>query len=199
MRGKEILEAAESCRSLLEPAVEADWRVPVPGLDWTVAEAVAHAANAPLWYAVDLWSGPADNAAFDVTVKSDGGNSALIVSMLSAARVCAACVDAAPEGTRGFHPVGSPDPSGFAAMACDELLVHTDDAARGLGLPFRPSLSLSARVLARLFPWHVAGDDPWRTLLWANGRIELPDLPDQQGWRWHCRPLSEWDGQRPYP
>jgi hypothetical protein len=93
--------------------------------------------------------------------------------------------------------MGSPDPSGFAAMACDELLVHADDAARGLGLAFRPDADLAARVLARLFPWHIAGDDPWRTLLWANGRIDLPGQPTQKGWRWHCAPLAEWDGAPP--
>ena len=41
-------------------------------------------------------------------------------------------------------------------MACDEMLIHTDDAARGLGLPRGSSqdLKLAGRVLARLFPWH---------------------------------------------
>jgi hypothetical protein len=61
-------------------------------------------------------------------------------------------------------------------------------------LTFRPGSDLAARVLARLFPWHLAGDDPWRTLLWANGRIDLPGQLSQKGWRWHCAPLVEWDG-----
>ncbi len=197
MRGADILQAAEACRALLEPAAGADWRVPVPGLEMTVAQVVAHAANGPLWYAVDVWSSPADDAAFDVSVKPDAPNAALLRSMSNAARVCAASVDAAPPDTRGFHPMGSPDPSGFSAMACDELLVHADDAARGLGLSFLPEADLAARVLARLFPWHTTGDDPWRTLLWANGRLDLPDQPAQEGWCWHCAPLAEWDGTPP--
>lgn len=68
--------------------------------------------------------------------------------------------DAAPSDLRSFHPAGSPDAAGFARMACDELLVHADDAARGLGLTFSPDAALTARVLARLFPWHEAGGDP---------------------------------------
>ena len=122
----------------------------------------------------------------------------LLASLLTAARTCAASIDAAPPDTRGFHPAGAADPEGFATMACDELLVHGRDAAIGLGLPFSPDPDLAARVVARLFPWHRASEDPWPTLLWANGRIELPGLPRQREWRWHSAPLSEWDG-RPGP
>lgn len=197
MRGADVLQAADACGELLGPTVEMSWDVPIPGLEMTVAQVVAHAANGPLWYAVDLWSGPGDDAAFEVSVKSDATNAAILLSVSNAARVCAASLDAAPPDIRGFHPGGSPDPIGFAAMACDELLVHADDAARAFGLVFRPHAALAARVLARLFPWHEAGDDPWRTLLWANGRIDLLGRPDQHGWRWHCAPLAEWDGIQP--
>jgi hypothetical protein len=82
-------------------------------------------------------------------------------------------------------------------MACDELLVHTDDAARGLGRRFSPEPALAARTLARLFPWHESGGDPWQTLLWANGRVDLPGRPNQEGWQWHCAPLAEWNGKPP--
>lgn len=197
MRSADVLQAAEACRELLGPTVKSSWDVPVPGLEMNVAQVVAHAANGPLWYALDLWSGSGDDTAFEVSVRSDATNTAILLSVSNAARVCAASLDAAPDDLRGFHPAGSPDPSGFAAMACDELLVHADDAARGLGLAFRPDAALAARVLARLFPWHSAGDDPWRTLLWANGRTKLPGRPDQQGWRWHCAPLVEGDGMQP--
>jgi hypothetical protein len=197
VRSADVLQAAEACGELLRPAVNASWEVRVPGLEMTVAQVVAHAANGPPWYALDLWSGPGDDAAFEVSVKPDAGNAAILLSVSIAARVCAASLDAAPGEIRGFYPAGSPDPSGFAAMACDELLVHADDAARGLGLEFRPDSALSARVLARLFPWHEVGADPWRTLLWANGRIDLPGRPRQWGWHWRCAPLAEWDGRQP--
>lgn len=197
MDGADVRRAAEASLALLGTATEADWGARVPGLEMTVAEVVAHAGGAALWYALDVWTSPADDAAFDVSIESGARNGALLFSLSVAARVCAVSLDAAPPGTRGFHPLGSPDPSGFAAMACDELLVHTDDAARGLGLPFVPDADLAGRVLARLFPWHAPGEDPWRTLLWANGRTDLPGRPSQQGWRWHCAPLEEWDGLPP--
>jgi hypothetical protein len=79
-------------------------------------------------------------------------------------------------------------------MACDEMLIHTDDAAKGLGLRFVPDLELAGRVLARLFPWHDPGSDAWQALLWANGRIDLPGRQNQTGWTWHCAPLADWDG-----
>ena len=193
--GDDVRAAAELCRRSLEPALAGDWTVPVPGLEFTVASVVAHAAEAPLWYSVDLWSG-AENAAFSVKVLTDVANETLLASLMAAARALAAGVDTAPPDTRGFHPFGSPDPSGFAAMACDELLVHGADAARGLGVPFASDARLAAAVLARLFPWHAVspGDDPWELLLWANGRVELPGLIRQDVWRWQCAPLSEWDG-----
>jgi len=195
--GDDILAAAAACHSFLGPAVGADWAAAVPGLDFTVASVVAHAANGPLWYALDLWGGPGDDAAFDLKVRTDAANAALLVSLRSAAHVCAASVDAAPAGIRGFHPAGAADPSGFAAMACDEMLIHTDDAARGLGLRFVPDLKLAGRVLARLFPWHDPGTDAWQALLWANGRIDLPGRQNQTGWTWHCAPLADWDGLPP--
>lgn len=198
MTGDDVRAAAALCQRLLEPALGADWSVAVPGLDFTVASVVAHAAEAPLWYSVDMWSGR-DNAAFEVKVIATSDNGSLLASLLAAAAALAAGVDVAAPQTRGFHPFGSPDPDGFAAMACDELLVHGDDAARGLGLAFEPDRMLAAAVLARLFPWHrlAPHDDAWRVLLWANGRVDLPGRQRQVRWRWHCAPLGEWDGAPP--
>ncbi len=200
VNGDDVRAAAERCRQVLEPALSESWDVAVPDLDFTVAGVVAHAANAPLWYSVDLWSGSGD-ASFEVQVRADTENDRLLTSLVAAAQVLAATVDAAPPTQRGFHPFGSPDPDGFAAMACDELLVHGRDAACGLGLEEARDADLARRTLARLYPWHSveAGDDPWDVLLWANGRISLTDRPDQRRWRWHCAPLAEWDGTAPAP
>lgn len=192
-----MVSAAEQCRALLEPLLGEDWRAPVPGLDFTVASVLAHAGNATLWYAADMWSGREDNAAFDVKVLVDAPNEKILTSIEVGSRVLACGVDAAPDDLRGFHPFGSPDPSGFAAMACDELLVHTADAAAGLGGSFRGDERMASKVLARLYPWHTVDGDPWETLLWANGRADLPGRPFQARWRWHCEPLSEWDGSAP--
>ena len=82
-------------------------------------------------------------------------------------------------------------------MACDEMLIHTDDAARGLGLEFNPSRDLVERVLRRLFPGVEVEGDPWQLLQWSNGRIALGEQGKLEGWRWHCAPISEWTGLRP--
>jgi hypothetical protein len=93
--------------------------------------------------------------------------------------------------------MGMADPSGFAAMACDEMLIHTDDAARGLGLAFSPRHDLAELVLRRLFPWVPVDADPWPLLRWANGRIALGGRARLEGWVWHCAPLDEWNGEPP--
>ena len=199
VNGDDVLAAAATVGAVLEPVIDCDWSVPVPDLDFTVASVVAHAAAGPLWDAVDLWEGPADDAAYEVRVRPDADNGRLVKSLRTTSALCAASVDGAPPSMRGFHPSGSADPEGFAAMACDELLIHGNDAARGLALPFSPDPALAERVLLRLFPWHAddLGDDPWSTLLWANGRTALAGRRERQGWRWHCAPLSEWDGKDP--
>lgn len=197
--GADVLTAAASVMDVLQPAVDRDWSLSVPELDFTVASAIAHAASGLLWYAVDVWEGPTDEAAYEVSVRADAENNRLLNSLRAAAAVCAASIDAAPPTTRGFHPAGAADPEGFSAMACDEVLVHGDDAARGLGLPFAPDGDLAERVLLRLFPWHTKDrpEDPWTALLWANGRVTPADRVRQEGWQWHCAPLSEWDGAVP--
>ncbi len=83
--GDDVRAAAELCERILEPALGADWDVPVPDLEFTVATVVAHAAETPLWYSVDLWSGR-ENAAFEVKVLPAASNSALLTSLVAASR-----------------------------------------------------------------------------------------------------------------
>jgi uncharacterized protein (TIGR03083 family) len=197
MRGDDVRSAASEADHFLRPLTGWDWSREIPGLAFTVASVVAHAAGGPLWYAVDLVNGPADDAAFDLRVKPDAGPAALLASLRTAATLCAIAVDQLPSTARGYHPAGSADPSGFAAMACDEILVHTYDAGTGLGEKFMPDQELASLVLARLFPWRQPDPDPWSALLSANGRIDLPGRSRTPNWRWHCAPLAEWDGQIP--
>jgi hypothetical protein len=141
MNGDDVRAAAEQAIAFLEPLADRDWSVPVPDLDFTVASVVAHATNGPLWYAIDHIGGPGDGGAFD------------LASLRTAAALSAMTVDTLPATHRGYHPAGSADGSGFAAMSCDEILVHTRDAGTGLGAEFTPDPALAGRVLARLFPW----------------------------------------------
>ena len=197
MDGGQLLQAAGECQTLLAAAVDRDWTRPVPEMEWTVAQTVTHMVETTMWYATDLAAGPERLDTMELRVPPETPKADLVRTVGSFATVLARVVDGAPPGSRGWHPYGQADPSGFAAMACDELLVHTHDAARGLGLPFTPSPALARATLERLFPWAPTGTDPWPTLLWANGRIALPDHPRQRRWRWHCAPLEEWDGHNP--
>ncbi|MCP3879971.1 MAG: hypothetical protein GY701_16500 [Sulfitobacter sp.] len=192
-----LRRTAAECTEFLRGTVDADWVVDVPDLDMTVASVVAHAAEGCLWYAIDLAAGGNDLEPVEHRVKTDVANIDLVNTISAYGRVVAAVIEASPVEARGFHPMGAADRTGFAAMACDELLIHTDDAARGLGLRFRPDDDLAAAVLARLFPWVRGNENPWSLLRWANGRIELGDRKRLSDWAWHCAPLEEWDGTTP--
>jgi uncharacterized protein (TIGR03083 family) len=197
MDGGHVLQAAAACQELLAAAAGRDWTRPIPGLDWTVAQAVTHMAEGTLWYATDLAAGPRRLDTMELAVPATTAPAELAATIGAFATVLARVVDGAPPGSRGWHPFAMADASGFAAMGCDELLVHTDDAARGLELPFTPPADLARATLERLFPWAPAGADPWPILLWANGRIDLPGQERQVDWRWQCAPLEEWDGLNP--
>lgn len=197
MDGGEVLQAASECRAFLGGTVDRDWTRRIQDMEWTVAQAVAHIGESLLWYATDLAAGPRELSAMDLSVRPETAPPDLVAVLGSYATVLARVIDGAEPGARGWHPAGLADTSGFAAMACDELLVHTADAARGLDLSFTPSAGLSGATLRRLFPWAPTDADPWQALLWANGRVDLPGQERQTGWRWHCAPLAEWDGVNP--
>lgn len=102
--------------------------------------------------------------------------------------------EASPSTTRGWHGWGSPDPEGYLAQACNEILLHGSDITRGLDIPVLPSEELCERVLNRLYPWAPLGTPRWATMLWVSGRGELDGHPPITSWKAHVAPLSEWDG-----
>ncbi len=193
--------AAAQARARLDAIPDDDWTRPVPDLDFTVASVVAHTGDGLIWYAFDLIAGPSELDATQVGVKPDTPPSELRRAVSTYAELLARAVEGSSDDERGWHPTGLVDASGFAAMACDELLVHVSDAARGVGQTFTPAAHLATAVLNRLFPWisldDLPTDDPWTALLWANGRIDLPGLPRRRHWQWHCAPLADWDGKTP--
>ena len=95
-------------------------------------EVVAHAAEGCLWYAIDLAAGGQDLDPVEHHVKVTGEPADAVETLRTYATVAASVVGTMPATVRGFHPMGAADPSGFGAMACHEILIHTDDAARGL-------------------------------------------------------------------
>jgi len=188
---------AQVCCRALQPYAEADWEGPAGELEWSCRETLAHMLSALAFYAVNLVrrsieprSGGQTNDTLPIEV--------LLDAFEGRAVVLAALVDAAPGDARGAHEYGRSDPAGFAAMGCDEMLVHTADIAAGLGAAFDPPRDLCERVLARLFPWAPADHDAWATLLWANGRAPLGDRARlEPDWVWLSVPLEEWNGEDP--
>lgn len=200
LNGGAVRRASALCAGVLRDRVDKAWDVPVPGLVLTVADVAAHVAQVCLWYAVDLASGPTETSVVDVSTAPEAPSAQLLGSVEAHASLLAAVIDDPSGGgdqRRGFHPFGTADPAGFAAMACDELLVHGDDVARAFGVEFEPPDDLCRAVLDRLFPWIDGSTPAWPTLRWANGRAALGDTPPPSRWVWHAAPLDEWDGRRP--
>jgi len=194
MDGSTVHQSARASANFLSAAVDGDWDGAIPEMTWSVREVVAHISEVLLWYSTDLSAGPHELNTMDLKVRPTENPAALIETITAYAAVLGTVVDGVPPGQRGWHPDGLADASGFAAMACDELLVHTWDAGHGLGLPFEPSEVLSQAVVHRIFPWAPTNTDTWDTLLWANGRRDLPGLGRQEHWHPYPAPLSEWDG-----
>jgi uncharacterized protein (TIGR03083 family) len=140
----QVRRTARDCVSFLRASMDGDWNASVPGLDFSITEVVAHAAETCLWYAIDLAAAGKDLKSVEHRVKTDTSPADVVDTLAAYAEVVAAVIEPAPGTARGFHPFGMADPSGFAAMACDEMLIHTDDAARGLGLAFHPDPDLAA-------------------------------------------------------
>jgi hypothetical protein len=192
---EDLLTAAAVSRAALLPALERDWSVAAGDLSWDCRRTLDHIIDATFFYAAYL----ATRATGPLSPPRNGDPAAtpahLLTTMGAAAAVLAEVARAAPPGTRAFHPAGMADVSGWMAMGCEEMLVHSDDIARGLGLDFQPPPELAARIVARLFPWAPRDVAPWAALRWATGRAALPGR-ERLGndWYWHCAPLAEWDG-----
>ena len=128
------------------------WDSPAGDIEWTCRYVAAHVADCGTWYAANL--------ARQSTVIAECGEVAptasapvLVDALRSSAALLAAAVIAAGPDDRGCHPFGIADRSGFAAMGCDEVLVHGADLAAAFGLAYDPPRDVCERVLRRLFPW----------------------------------------------
>jgi hypothetical protein len=179
------------------PFADADWELPAGELEWSCRTTLAHVLAALLYYAINLAT-----RSTELRFSGQADPSLPIPELLDAlkgrADVLAVVCAAAPPGARGAHDWGVPDASGFAALACDEMLLHTSDIALGLTASFDPPREVCARVLARLFPWAPEGGDSWEVLRWANGRLALESRRRLTStWVSHPSPLDEWDGQDP--
>jgi len=166
---------------------------PVRWSCWTTAE---HVVDDLLAYALQLAALP--RLAYVPLVGPRGedeiahvdrasGTAGLAEALLGGGELLATLAETRPPGARAFHPYGTSDAGGFAAMGVTEVLVHGHDVVLGLTGEHAPfPTGLAARVLARLFPDVDLrpGEDADLVLLWATGRGELPDRPRRTRWRW---------------
>jgi hypothetical protein len=178
--------------AVLREAPAEAWEGKAGSLEWDCWETVEHLADDLFAYAAQLgprtppltgevpfvWEsrrpgGPANAIHADRTAGAAG----LLQVLEAGGAMLTALVRTSPPGVRAYHGFGVSDPEGFAAMGVVETLVHTYDLAAGLGLDWTPPADLCERVLARLFPHVPLSAEPWPTLLWATGRVDLPDHP----------------------
>jgi hypothetical protein len=197
----DVLTAVGAVTAMLSSAPKSapPWQRRAGQLRWPCRNTLAHMVDCLNWYAANLARRSTSNVESPDMAPSLRPVR-LIDALRSAGAILAAAVTAAAPDDRAWHPFGRADRSGFAAMGCDEVLVHGFDLAAGLGRPGRPlaydvPAELAGRVVRRLFPWSPTDEDPWATLLWANGRAALGARPPERHWLWHCAPLSEWDGR----
>ena len=167
------------------------WGNPAGSLEWDCWETVEHIADDLFAYATQLTPATPEGGYVPIAMTSTrpgGAESAIhvdrekgAVGLLQALEACGALLVAmlttTSPGTRAWHPYGTSDPEGFAAMGVAETLIHGHDAAQGLGVPWEPPADLCARVLSGLFPGAPADAPPWAALLWSAGRADLPDRP----------------------
>jgi hypothetical protein len=180
-----LIEVSDTCEAALRATTAENWEGLAGQLDWSVRTTVTHMVDVLGCYALYLASGSPVRLRVDVR-PHDGATSTQMLDILhAAARLLGLVVGVSPGQVRAWHVFGPSDPPGFAAMACDELLVHTYDAMSGLGRQFAAPEALVWPIINRLFPDAAGGGDPWDLLLWANGRIGLPGLPKRgPDWTW---------------
>ena len=172
-----------------------DWSVPAGTLRWSCAKTAFHIGDDLVAYAGQLASGAQDDyLPFRCRMVRGTPPGGLLDWVSGMGVVLATTVRAARPQDRAYHSYGMADAEGFTALGAAEVLVHSHDVAEGLGLRYQPDPAVCARVTARLFRDLEPHDDPWRLLLWATGRADLPGRGRSRQWTWWAAPEGERDG-----
>lgn len=179
-----LASATSEMDRALGGAAAADWSATAGDVTWTCLETGAHVADDLFSYASQVLAQPSRGY---LPIEARLEDRATPETLLRCVEMCGQLLRLAvrdtPATARAWHPYGTSDPDGFAAMGIVEVLVHTHDIAQGLGLPWQPPAALCAPALARLFPDAPDGP-PDEVLLWCTGRAPLGDRPRQEAWRW---------------
>jgi hypothetical protein len=174
-------QAVAEMTGVLGPYESADWQCRAGTLDWSCWKTAAHVAHDLLAYAGQL-AAQADDAylPFDLRVRDGAPPRDVLRIVAGCGRLLSDALATAQASTRAWH-WGPTDPSGFAALGVNEMLVHTYDITQGLHIDWSAPESLCRAVLDRLFSDAPAGD-PVEVLLWCTGRVELPGHPRKTSW-----------------
>ena len=181
MDGGDVDLAVAEMVGVLAPYAARDWGVAAGSLEWSCWTTAAHVAHDLLAYAGQVAGRPSSGyLPLDLVVRAEASPSEVLDVVVASGRLLRSALAAAGPDTRGWH-WGPTDPSGFAALGVNEVLVHTYDITQGLAIDWQPPEALCAGVLGRLFPGAPPGD-PAQVLLWATGRVELADRPRVTSW-----------------
>lgn len=163
------------------------WDAPAFGLDWSCRETAAHVLDDLGGYAMQLSRAGGQESGyvplqefpvgqgrpeFIFWPEVAGGTAGIVACLDAVGGLLEAVVASVPADRRGWHPSGTTDASGFAALGITELALHSDDLLRAHGARFAPPTGVVEGVLARLFPHISASDDHWLDLLAATSRTE---------------------------
>ena len=171
--------------AVLHPHVADDWEIPAGSLNWSCWTTAAHVAHDLMAYAGQVAGQPTTAyLPFDADVRANSDPQQVLDVVVACGQLLEYAVTSVDPSSRAWH-WGACDPAGFAAMGVAEVLLHTYDITRGLGIEWAPPEDESRAVLDRLFP--DAPDGPAvDVLLWSTGRGELPDRPRLTSWRYQA-------------
>ncbi len=170
--------AAAVVAAALRPGVDADWSVQAGDLEWSVDRTISHMTGAPAKYALYLSSRSTQYIAVTVMPWQDATRQERLEAIEGCAAALAGVAETAPPSAFGFHVTGMRNAQQFVAMACNELLVHTYDVTRGLGLPYEPAEELCRLVIEHCYPDQDDQRPAWPLLVWLSGRRH----PAATGW-----------------
>lgn len=154
----------------LRAGVDADWSVRAGDLDWSVDGTIAHMTGAPAKYALYLASRSTRYIAVRAWPVEDATRQERLEAIEGCAAALAGVAATAPRDAFGYHVSGMQTAEQFLAMACEELIVHTYDVTRGLGLPYEPPEELCRLVIEHCYPGQGEQRPVWPFLVWLSGR-----------------------------
>lgn len=194
VRPEDVRLAAAISVETLSQARDRDWGRNAAGLEWSCQFTLDHIVGGLTAFAGDLAVRSTEQHEVLRKSRPDQSVDRLLQLVTVAGAVLSDVCHAAPDDALGFHPEGPADWSGFAAMGCTEVLIHTDDICWAFQIEFNVERELSGRVLRRLFPWAPDRENPWQVLRWATGRGYLEGYASAgSDWTWHCKPLRDWN------